>query len=66
MIILFIIYLRKKEGNQRTVLMRIMANYSQIMAAMMTYNLKFPDILTDAFSPLQLVGSGSKTAFSFD
>ena len=63
---MFIIYLRKKEGNQRTVLMRIMANYSQIMAATMSYNMKFPDVLTDMFSPLQIMGSGSKAAFSMD
>jgi hypothetical protein len=66
LIIIFIIYLRKKEGNQRTVLMRIMANYSQIMAATMSYNMKLPDVLMQMLSPLQIVSSGSKSGFSMD
>lgn len=61
-----IIYLKRKEGNQRTVLMRILANYLQIMATTMAYNLQFPDVLTEVFAPMQVIGAGSKTAFSLD
>lgn len=46
--------------------MRIMTNYAQMMATTMSYNMKFPDVLTEIFTPLQIVGSGSKTAFSMD
>lgn len=43
-----------------------MTNYCQIMATTMSYNMRFPDVVTNLFSPLQIVGSGSKTAFSLD
>jgi len=66
MVILLIIYFKRKEGNQRTILMRIMANYSQVMATTLTYNLDFPKVLTNVFSPFEQLGSGSKTVFSMD
>ena len=46
--------------------MRIMTNYAQMMATTMAYNMQFPEVLTEIFTPLQIVGSGSKTAFSMD
>ena len=66
LLILFIIYLKRKEGNERTVLMRIMANYIQIMTTTLSYNMDFPKVVSEMFSPLQVIGSGTTTVFSFD
>ena len=66
LIILFIIYLKRKEGNERTVLMRIMTNYVQIMTTTLSYNMDFPKVVSDMFSPLQVIGSGTTTVFSMD
>ena len=52
-IIVFIIYMKRKEGNERTILMRIMTNYIQIMTTTLSYNLDFPKVVSDLFSPLK-------------
>ena len=66
LIILFIIYLKRKEGSNRTVLMRIMTNYIQIMTTALAYNMNNPKSATNIFTPLQYLGSGVTTAFSLD
>ena len=66
LIILFIIYLKRKEGNERTILMRIMTNYVQIMTTTLAYNMNLPKTISDAFTPLKIFGSGTTTVFSFD
>ena len=65
-VILFIVYLKRKEGNERTVLMRIMANYIQIMTTTLAYNMNLPTTISDIFTPLKAVGSGTTTVFSMD
>ena len=64
--ILFIIYLKRKEGNERTILMRIMTNYVQIMTTTLSYNMNLPSTISDIFTPLKFMGSGTTTVFSFD
>ena len=66
LIIVFIIFMKRKEGNERTILMRIMTNYIQIMTATLSYNMDFPKVVTDLFSPLKIVGSGTTSIFSID
>ena len=66
LVILFIIYLKRKEGNERTILMRIMANYVQIMTTTLAYNMDLPNVVSNVFTPLQILGSGTTTVFSFD
>ena len=66
LIILFIIYLKRKEGNERTILMRIMTNYVQIMTTTLAYNMNLPKTISDAFTPLKIFGSGTTTVFSLD
>ena len=64
--ILFIIYLKRKEGNQRTILTRIMTNYVQIMTTTLAYNMNLPSVISDIFTPLKMIGTGTSTIFSFD
>ena len=66
LVILFIIYLKRKEGNERTILMRIMTNYVQIMTTTLSYNMNLPSTISDIFTPLKFMGSGTTTIFSFD
>ena len=66
LVILFIIYLKRKEGNERTILMRIMTNYVQIMTTTLSYNMNLPSTISDIFTPLKFMGSGTTTVFSFD
>ena len=65
-IIVFIIYMKRKEGNERTILMRIMTNYIQIMTTTLSYNLDFPKVISDLFSPLKIIGTGTTSVFSID
>ena len=65
-VILFIVYLKRKEGNERTVLTRIMANYVQIMTTTLAYNMNLPTTISEAFTPLKAIGSGTTTVFSMD
>ena len=65
-VILFIVYLKRKEGNERTVLTRIMAIYVQIMTTILAYNMNLPTTISEAFTLLKAIGSGTTTVFSMD
>ena len=66
LVILFIIYLKRKEGNERTILMRIMTNYVQIMAATLSYKLNSSNFISGILTPIRSIGLGTNTVFSFD
>ena len=66
LVILFIIYLKRKEGNERTVLMRILTNYIQIMTTTLSYNMNSPNTVIDIFTPLRSIGLDTNSVFSFD
>ena len=46
--------------------MRIMANYVQIMTTTLAYNMNLPNVISEAFTPLKALGSGTTTVFSMD
>jgi hypothetical protein len=58
--------LQKKEDSNISVLMRIMTNYVQILAAALSFNLDFPNYLSGVFSSAQQVGQSSGLLLSFD
>jgi len=64
--ILIIVNIRKQKESETSILFRIMANYLQLMTVTMSFNLKFPKILEDAFAPVERVGSSSGALISFD
>ena len=52
--------IRKKEESQRSVIMRIMTNYLQVITAVLSYNISFPNVIEDIFYPAERVGSSSE------
>ena len=65
-IMLIIVNLRKKEESQKSILMRIMTNYLQVITAMLSFNIKFPNVINDIFYPADKIGSTSTPFVSFD
>ena len=66
LLVLVIIMIRKKQENQTSILLRIFTNYLQLVTASLSFNLNFPDTITDSFGPVETVGSASDTFLSFD
>ena len=64
--VLIAISIRKKRENQTSILMRIMANYVQLMSVSMSFKVKFPVSLTQLFGPINMFGSTSDTYLSYD
>ena len=64
--VLIIVNVRKLKESQTSILMRIMANYLQIMTATLSYSMKFPSVLLSMFFPVQQLGTGSDSLLSFD
>jgi CBS domain containing-hemolysin-like protein len=58
--------IQKKEDSNISVLMRIMTNYMQIIAASLSYNLQFPTYILDILSSAKQVGQASGVFLSFD
>jgi hypothetical protein len=58
--------LQKREDSNISVLMRIMTNYMQILAAALSFNLHFPEYMTEAFSGAKRLGGSSEVLLSFD
>ena len=66
MIFLIIVNIRKRKESQNSILLRILTNYVQLIATTMSYNLKFPTALVNAFYPVQKVGTTQESFLSFD
>ncbi|CAI2364782.1 unnamed protein product [Moneuplotes crassus] len=63
---IIIINIRKKGENQLSILLRIFTNYTQLIAAILSFNIKFPNIFEDVSSQSDRVSSPERTFFSFD
>ena len=66
MVVLISMQIRKKEESQRSVLMRIMTNYLQVITAILSYNISYPGVIEEIFMPADRVGSSSEPFVSFD
>ena len=66
LLVLIVTTIRKKKENQTLILLRIMTNYLQLIAAAYSFDLKFPKGLIDIFGSLNIVGSPSDAFLSFD
>ena len=62
-IILIIVGIKKKKESQQSILLRISANYLQLLTATLAYNLQFPDVLTKIFLPVEKVGSSLRSVY---
>ena len=65
-IIIIVVNIRKRKESQQSILLRILANYFQLLTATLSFNLKFPDAITEAFYPLERIGNSSEAFLSFD
>ena len=61
-----ILNLRKREESQMSILVRILTNYLQVITAVLSFNVKFPSILTELFYPVDKIGSASEPFVSLD
>jgi hypothetical protein len=66
LMVLIIINIRKTKESQLSILMRIFTNYLQLISATLSFNLRYPRILSDIFYPVDKIGSSSDTFLSFD
>ena len=66
LLVLTITTIRKKKENQTSILLRIMANYLQLIAAAYSFNLKFPEGFAEIFGSIEIVGASSDAFLSFD
>lgn len=65
-IILIIVGIRKRRESQQSILLRILANYLQLLTAALSFNLKFPKALTELMYPVERIGASSEAFLSFD
>ena len=63
---LIIILIRKKKENQTSILLRIFANYLQLISITLTFKVKFPVSFTQIFGGIDTLGSTSDTYLSYD
>ena len=58
--------LQRKRKNEASVLFRILTNYFQVFASLVSFNLAWPDAMSDIFRIFTTVGETSSMAVSFD
>ncbi|CAI2369222.1 unnamed protein product [Moneuplotes crassus] len=63
---IIIVNIRKRNENQFSILMRIFTNYTQLIAAILSFNIKFPNLFENVSSQSDRVSSPERTFFSFD
>jgi len=66
LVILVLVNLRKTEESEKSILMRIMTNYLQVITTFLSFNISFPDLLSQLFAPADKLGSTSTPFVSFD
>ena len=65
-IVLIVVAIRKRKESQQSILLRILANYLQLLTATLSFDMKFPKVVTEVFYPVQQVGSSSEAFLSID
>lgn len=65
-VILIVVGIKKKKESQQSILLRILANYLQLLSATLSFDMKFPSVMTDIFYPVQKVGASSEAFLSVD
>ena len=66
LLVLIITTIRKKKENQVSLMLKIMTNYLQLVAATYSFNMRFPSTLINIFGSMDIVGSSSDAFLSFD
>ena len=58
--------IRKNKENQISILLRILANYIQLMGVTMSIDFKYPAAISDVLAPIQVLGSATQMFMSFE
>ena len=58
--------LRKSKENKTSIMLRIFANYVQLIGVALSFNIKYPNTINQLMVPLQRIGSVTQTLLSFD
>ena len=66
LLIVLSVNIQKKEDSNISVLMRIMTNYLQMIAAALAFNLKFPNYFLNVLSSVKQLGGSSGVFLSYD
>ena len=66
LLVLIITTIRKKKENQVSLMLKIMTNYLQLVAATYSFNMRFPSSLINIFGSMDIVGSSSDAFLLFD
>ena len=66
LLILVITTIRKKKENQTSIMLKVITNYLQLVAAAYSFNMKFPSGLLLIFGSMDVFGSSSDAFLSFD
>ena len=66
LLVLVITTIRKKKENQTSIMLKIMTNYLQLVAAAYSFNMNFPTRFLSIFGSMDIIGSSSDAFLSFD
>jgi hypothetical protein len=66
MMILVFINVRKTKENEISVLIRILTNYMQLMATILSFSPELPSLLNIALFPLEKIGGASDNFIAVD
>ena len=58
--------IRKNKENQTSILLRILANYIQLMSVTMSIDFKYPGAINDVLAPIEVLGSATQMFMSFE
>ena len=58
--------IRKSKENRSSILLRILANYVQLVGVTLSFNIRYPITINNLMIPLQRIGSVAENLLSFD
>ena len=64
--ILTIASLKKNKENKTSIMIRIFANYVQLIGVTLSFNMNFPSTINQLMIPFQIIGYATQSLLSFD
>ena len=64
--VLTITSLKKNKENKTSIMLRIFANYVQLIGVALSFDMKFPSTINQLMVPFQFIDSATKNLLSFD
>ena len=66
LMLLTIISLKRSKENKTSIMLRIFANYVQLIGVALSFDIQYPKSINQLMVPFQFIGSATKTFLSFD